>query len=160
MNPSLLARLNAQPDALDHLLGGLSETQLRHRPQPEKWAIFENLAHLFRYQEIFRERLERLLVEESPTFPRYVADEDAGFADWCGKPLKRFLADGQTDRERLNAWIAQLPPEQLARTARHPAYGLLSVEGWMEFFLLHEAHHLFTIFKLGAAVQTSPTRRF
>lgn len=160
MTPRLLTRLQAQPGALDSLLSGLTEGQIRQRPQPDKWSIFENLAHLARYQEIFRERVERLLVEETPTFPRYAADEDAGFAAWCGKSLDQLFADGQTDRDRLNAWLAQLSPNQLPRAARHPAYGLLSVEGWTEFFLLHEAHHHFTIFKLGAAVQLSPTLRF
>lgn len=160
MKASLIARLQAQPDAVHRLLAGLTEAQIRGRPQPDKWSVFENLAHLFRYQEIFRERMVRILAAEHLAFPRYVADEDGGFADWCRKPLKRLLADGQTDRDRLNAWLAQLAPDQLARAARHPAYGLLSVEGWTEFFLLHEAHHLFTLFKLGAAVQPNPTLRF
>ena len=30
----------------------------------------------------------------------------------------------------------------------HPKYGALTLVEWTEFFLLHEAHHLFTLFKL------------
>jgi hypothetical protein len=36
----------------------------------------------------------------------------------------------------------------LLRIGRHPVFGDLAIPAWIEFFLLHEAHHLFTIFKL------------
>lgn len=82
MKPSLLTQLVDQPPALDHLLSGLSEDQIRQRPAPAKWSIFENLAHLSRYQEVFLERMQRITTEDHPTFSRYVADEDPGFAGW------------------------------------------------------------------------------
>jgi hypothetical protein len=41
-----------------------------------------------------------------------------------------------------------LSPDKLDRTGIHPKYGKLNIIDWTEFFLLHEAHHLFAIFQL------------
>ncbi len=154
---SLLARLQAQPEALGPLLFGLTEAQIQARPQPGNWSIFENLAHLARYEAVFRERIQRMLGEENPTFPRYVADEDPGFAAWCAKSFQRLSQETRTQRADLNQFLAALSPAELARTAQHPVYGPMTVEGWTEFFLLHEAHHLLTILKLGGTWrQTGP----
>jgi len=38
--------------------------------------------------------------------------------------------------------------DDLRRVGHHPRYGMLDVRQWTEFFLLHEAHHLYTIFML------------
>lgn len=154
MKPSLLTRLADQPPALDHLLSGLLEDQIRQRPDPARWSIFENLAHLGRYQEVFLERMERITTEDRPTFGRYVADEDSGFAGWTQLSLPTLVERLRGERAALNAFLSILREEHLTRIGLHPAYGPMTVEGWTEFFLLHEAHHFFTILRLGGAMRT------
>jgi hypothetical protein len=44
--------------------------------------------------------------------------------------------------------ITNLNDGELLLTGTHPKFGVLTIPGWTEFFLLHEAHHLFTIFRL------------
>ncbi|HVT60257.1 MAG TPA: DinB family protein [Thermoanaerobaculia bacterium] len=41
--------------------------------------------------------------------------------------------------------VDSLTPDQLDRIGVHPAMGPLPIRLWLEFFLLHEAHHLYTI---------------
>lgn len=154
MKASLLARLANQPDALNHLLHDLTENQLHHRPQPPTWSIVENLAHLGRYQEVFLERIQRITTEDKPTFARYVADHDPGFTDWKELSLPTLLERMHGERAMLNAFLSILREEQLTRTGLHPTYGPMTVEGWTEFFLLHEAHHFLTILRLGGALRT------
>ena len=36
-----------------------------------------------------------------------------------------------------------LTPEQLRRTGVHAKFGPMDVPRWLEFFLVHEAHHLY-----------------
>ncbi len=48
-----------------------------------------------------------------------------------------------------------LHEEQLMRIGLHPVYGPMTIEGWTEFFLLHEAHHFFTILRLGGSTRTA-----
>lgn len=61
MKQSLLTRLANQLDALDPLLSGLTADQIQQRPQPDKWSIHENLAHLGRYQEVFTDRIQQTI---------------------------------------------------------------------------------------------------
>ncbi|MCK8490528.1 MULTISPECIES: DinB family protein [Spirosoma] len=155
MKQSLLHRLASQPDALNHLLFGLTEQQIRQRPPSGKWSIFENIAHLGRYQEIFVDRLHRINSEEAPLFNRYVADEDPGFSGWTQLSVDELLERLRGERATLNAFLSILPEEQLLRVGQHPASGMMTVEGWTELFLLHEAHHFFTVLQLGGALRTA-----
>ncbi|MGH7237346.1 MAG: DinB family protein, partial [Candidatus Saccharimonadales bacterium] len=52
------------------------------------------------------------------------------------------------DREVIYQLITHTPADKLERMGIHPKYGKLTVLDWTEFFLLHEAHHLYTIFQL------------
>lgn len=153
MKQSLLLRLTNQFQALDHLLHGLTEEQIRQRPLSGKWSIFENLAHLGRYQEVFSDRLQHINAEESPSFDQYVADDDPEFIIWCRLSFPELVGRLSIERSRLNAFLSILHEEQLIRSGLHPVYGAMTIEGWTEFFLLHEAHHFFTILKLGGELR-------
>jgi uncharacterized damage-inducible protein DinB len=155
MKQSLLTRLASQPDALDHLLLGLTEEQIRQRPQSGKWSIFENLAHLGRYQEIFTDRIQQINEQEVPSFSRYVADDDPGFSGWTQLSFGELIERMRGERATLNAFLSILREENLTRIGLHSAYGPMTLEGWTEFFLLHEAHHFFAILQVGGAIRTS-----
>jgi hypothetical protein len=152
MKNALLQRLQHQPASLKISLHGLTEEQVKLRPLPDKWSIFENLAHLARYHEVFKERVGFITAGSNPIFQPYRADNDPGFFDWQKKLYKQLMDDFYADRAALNALLASLGDSQLQGTASHPVYGLLNMEGWTEMFLLHEAHHFFTIIKLSALV--------
>ncbi len=148
----MLQRLQYQPSSLDISLHGLTEEQVKLKPLPDKWSIFENLAHLARYHKVFKERVGLITGPGTPVFQPYKADNDPAFFEWQKKPYGQLMDDFYTDRAELNKQLAALTEEQLQGTARHPMYGLLNMEGWTEMFLLHEAHHFFTIIKLAAMV--------
>jgi hypothetical protein len=155
MKNSLMQRMIDQPDSLSILLHDLSEEQIRSRPIPEKWSIFENLVHLARYHEVFRDRMEQIQGEDSPTFQQYKAEDDHGFYDWQQRSFIELTNDFRENRHKLNNYLGSLSTEQLHKTGRHPVYGLINVEGWTELFLLHEAHHFWTIAKLAPQVNNS-----
>ncbi|GAB3330550.1 hypothetical protein GCM10027299_35390 [Larkinella ripae] len=155
MNPSLLARLEHQADALQRLLKGLTENQIRQQPLPGKWSVFETIAHLGRYQEVFLDRMAVLRQQEKPGFGRYVAEEDAGFSEWTTRSYEDLLRDFRSGRNAILQVVRTLPADQLQRVGFHPVYGAMTVEGWMEFFLLHEAHHFLTILKLAGQLRPS-----
>jgi hypothetical protein len=153
MKSCLLLRLQNQPFALESLLRGLPAEQILSRPLPDKWSIFENLAHLARYHEILTERVGLIIAGGNPLFKPYRADDDPGFFEWQKKPYPQLMRDFYADRSKLNSTLDALTMEQLRCTARHPTYSTMNVEGCVEFFLLHEAHHFFTIFKLTAKLR-------
>ncbi|MBS1601357.1 MAG: DinB family protein [Bacteroidetes bacterium] len=148
LSPSALSRLEFQHRTIHDLIGDLPETVLRRNLVAGKWSAFENIAHLTAYQPVFIKRLERMQEESSPRFDRYIAEQDPMFAPTLQKGLGELLADIDLQRSRIIAQCSSMDDATLARTGIHPKYGEFSIRQWTEFFLLHEAHHLYTIFML------------
>ncbi|PYX99012.1 MAG: hypothetical protein DMG63_10280 [Acidobacteria bacterium] len=59
--------------------------------------------------------------------------------------LSAFVANKTADEWNRVRQLSSLSDEQLARTGIHPVLGEMDVPLWLEFFLLHEAHHLYAI---------------
>jgi hypothetical protein len=141
---ALVDRLHSQLDALTFVLARANPSALESRPRPEEWSARENLAHLARHHAVFIERLRRLLAEDRPALGRYRAEDDPDWPTWAALPLDGILERLRTLRAELVALVRRLTPQECARTGLHPTFGELDVAGWLEFFLLHEAHHLYT----------------
>jgi hypothetical protein len=153
---SLRSRLQGQLDALDLVLRDATPAGLGFRPAEGRWSAHENLAHLARHQDVLRARLERILTEDRPLLARYRAEEDPEWPAWAALGTEEVLERLREGRRSLLARLQGLAPEQLARTAEHPAFGVMGVADWLEFFLLHEAHHLYTALgRLGEARRSS-----
>ena len=153
LSSSAQSRLKNQHENLQDLIKGLSEAQLRERVNPDKWSAFEQIAHLTAYQPLFLQRLQLIAGKDNPLFERYVADNDPLFHQCMQYPLKELLEDLATQRFLINNHIAQLSETTLRREGIHPLYGSFSINQWTDFFLLHEAHHLFSTFMLTAALR-------
>jgi hypothetical protein len=148
-------RFATQHLMLDGLLQHATEKQLRQPLEHGKWSVHEQLAHLGRYQEVFSERVNEILTASSPAFPRYAAEEDPGFANWKRRAVKANYDLLKAQRKILADSFKNLGALSLMRTGVHPLYGKLTLTEWVEFFLLHEAHHLFAIFKAITSTRAS-----
>jgi hypothetical protein len=148
LSASILARLRHQHETIRELTGNISEQHLRQRVDPAKWSAFENIAHLACYQPVFLHRLGRIQEENNPFFSRYVADADPEFPRYVQLTLSRLLGEIRTDRQALITLLEGMDETKLCRTGKHARYGQFELSQWVEFFLLHEAHHLYTIFML------------
>ncbi len=143
LSESTSARLATQLEPLARLFTGVGEDAMRRRTTSGKWSAHENLAHLARYHEIFIERLRRMLTEERPQLGRYRSEDDPGAARWMAMSVDETLSQLKTLRSKLVGMIENLSPEELGRTGIHPVLGEMTIPLWIEFFLLHEAHHLY-----------------
>ena len=139
------ARLRGQLECLETLLDGTESGALDRRPIPDKWSGRENLAHLARYQEMFLERIRRILTEEQPLLPRYRAEEDPDWPTWARMPVADVLPSILALRSELIQRVEKLSDHDFLRTAVHPRFGEMNLVQWLEFFLLHEAHHLYIV---------------
>ncbi|MEO5684010.1 MAG: DinB family protein [Chitinophagaceae bacterium] len=154
LSASILARLKHQHETLHELIKGLSEAQLKERINPDKWSAFENLVHLVAYQPTFLQRMQLIAQQPTPLFERYKADNDPVFHQYLGYSLAALLEDLSAQRFLINNQLTQVSETILRREGIHPVYGRFSISQWADFFLLHEAHHLFTIFMLTAALRS------
>jgi hypothetical protein len=142
---TVAVRLQTQLNCLPTILAGIAQDALQHRPTADKWSAKENLAHLARYHEVFRERIARILREDRPVFARYRAEEDPQWPPWAAKSPDAVLAELRTQRSQLISVIHGLSDVELLRTGVHPRFGGMTLLQWTEFFLLHEAHHLYAV---------------
>lgn len=138
-------RLKHQHECLDGLIGRASFDQL-HATAGNGWSLFQHLAHLGRYQQIFTGRIVKIMESPGTEFQRYIADNDPDFKRWCMFTSEKLLATLQSDRKNMHDYLADLSEAELNRTGLHPLYGRMNIIQWTEFFLLHEAHHLYTVF--------------
>lgn len=155
LSESILTRLQYQHKTINELIDNLSEEQLKTRVNPDKWSAFENIVHLAAYQPIFIKRIHLMLDENEPLFERYVADNDPVFLQYKKKSLTELLETISIDRIIILNLVKKLNEEQLNRTGRHKAYGLIKLARWFDVFLLHEAHHLWTIFQITYATRAA-----
>jgi len=147
LSPPSASRLASQLECLPALLEGAAPATLERRTRSGKWSVQENLAHLARHHAVVLERVRKVLAEERPALPRYAAEDDAEWPAWVALPLSEILRRLTTLRAELTALVSSLSDAQLARTGVHPTLGEMALPLWIEFFLLHEAHHLYVVMK-------------
>lgn len=145
---SITTRLEYQHKSLIDIIEGLSDEQIRRQVITGKWSIFENIVHLATYQHAFIHRLRQILSEENPQLSRYTAETDPRFHDNCSRSTREIMQDLIATRRALIDKIFSLGEERVQRRGSHPVYGNMNIAQWLNFFVLHESHHLFTIFKL------------
>ena len=145
LNQLTAVRLRDQLASLDVFVANKTAPQWDREPASGKWSARENLAHLCRYHEIFLDRVNRIVREDRPHFSRYRAEDDEQWSAWSSQAVDLLLARIRELRREVLSKINSLSDEQLARTGTHPVLGEMNVLLWLEFFLLHEAHHLYAI---------------
>lgn len=158
ISSSISTRLQYQHKSLVDIIDGLSDEQARRQVIAGKWSVFENIVHLQTYQHTFIKRIRQVLIEENPVFPRYSAETDLLFTDNCEKSIREIMQDMLTTRKEIASGILSFNETDLAKTGTHPVFGQMNILQWLNFFLLHEAHHLFTIFKLAAELKKESGR--
>lgn len=149
---SLYDRLKNQHQTVFIITHNLADEKLAKSPGSGKWSIHDHIAHLARYQPVFMQRVEKILYEENPSLAAYTAEEDPDFGIWRSWSTQDLLENMAAHRNHIFNKITGLTDKELSRTGIHEKYGSMDVVSWTEFFLLHEAHHIFTIFRM-AVVQ-------
>ncbi len=121
---------------------------LRQEVNPGKWSALDNIAHLAVFQPIFQRRLQRVADEEVPLFEPYTWQEDELFAQYRQLSNRELLAQYRHDREAFIRFVEGLKEGDFRRAGAPSGVRKLNAAQLVEMFLLHESHHLFTIFKL------------
>jgi hypothetical protein len=105
------------------------------------------------YQHAVIKRIQQILDGDNPTFDRYIAEADPLFHENCAKSTREVMQDLLHIRKEMSAGLLSFTETDLKKTGQHPVFGKMNLVQWLNFFLLHEAHHLFTIFKLAAMLK-------
>ena len=145
LSDSLTVRLLTQLESLKLVLGNATPAALKARPKSGKWSAHENLAHLVQHHRATMARIRRMLEEDDPELPSYSAEKDPDWPALAAQSTEGVLHQLGTAREEMIALTCGLSNEQLLRIGVHPAFGPMRLAEWLDFFLIHEAHHLYVI---------------
>lgn len=153
LSSSVSTRMHYQHKTILEIIDGLSDEQTRRNIWPGKWSIFEIIVHLQTYQHTFVRRVKEILGGNCPQFERYSAEADPLFLDNCTKTTSDIIHDMVKLRKQMTAELLTFPEEDYNKQGIHPAFGKMNLSQWMNFFLVHEGHHLFVIFKMAAELK-------
>jgi uncharacterized damage-inducible protein DinB len=152
LSPSTLLRLETQLEVIPLLLAGATPEAVLARPASGQWSAHENLAHLARHHAVFLERLRRILGESAPSLGQYRAEADAAWPEWSCLSTEEVLNRLHALRAEIIRVCKGLSQAEASRVGVHPLFGDMSLARWVEFFLLHEGHHLYVVMtRLGQA---------
>jgi hypothetical protein len=110
------------------------------RPDPKRFTLREMVAHLLEFDEVCRERFERMIREDKPELPNW--DEDEAAKHYAKREAVHDLEVLQDSRRALAAWLEGLSDKEWQMTGSRPGVGTFSVGEGVALMLGHDAYHL------------------
>lgn len=141
-------RLKTQFPIIEELVSKLTNDQCDQEVFDGKWTVRQQLAHLVRYQEVFFENIKIIMSTFNAVITPYQASEDDAFVNTSQLPVRDLLTRLNGHRQVINEFYFNLNSGELSRKGKHTELGNFSIALWAEYFLLHEAHHIFQIFRM------------
>src|SRR3954463_6617894 len=127
----IVSALEAFPDELGRVIFGQHDPESLIRPAPDGgWGVVEILPHLRDWEEIYFDRAVAIV---TPDLPRLQAYDDSLWEierDYRGQDPEDSLAQFAELRERLVAYLTDLPHDAWQREGDHSAYGRITLQ-WM-----------------------------
>lgn len=144
----IISRLTDHIEELDRLLGARSESELKHRPAPGKWSLYEIVMHLVETQDVFIERATRMLVEDKPAIKSFTPDTARQEGWYLTQNFKSRLQTFKEQRSTFIALLKTFTDEQWKAEGRHEGYARYTIEQCTESLMRHEEHHLYQVLNL------------
>lgn len=144
---SVITRLRTQHLDIQKILSDISN-DLLYKKKDNAWSIFDHLIHLAVMQPRFIHRISELVSGQASVFSTYDAKKDPLFEEYHSLEPQDIWDRIQERREDLISIIESLTDAQLTIKGKHDLYGTMSVAEGIDFFLLHEAHHIYRMLML------------
>ncbi len=144
----VLASLERAPGLVRDLVSEMPVDLRKRRRRPEKWSLHEHACHLAAAQDLFEERLERMLTEDNPLIRPYLPHEDDAPDLLLAMDLDTALGRLEAGRKRLVERLRGLTPAQWRRPARHAEYVRYTVYVMFRHLALHDGLHLYRMEEL------------
>lgn len=140
-----IALLEKTPRLLELLLRDLSQELLQWKPGPERWSIAEVIVHMAVIERLYELRARRMVVEDSPDLPPYVAPSPA---ELLAKPARQHLEDFIALRRAFVFYLHSVPAASASRTGRHHEIGAITLSQMLHELANHDLGHLRQIAEL------------
>ena len=127
------------------MIGDVSQQEAQTlRDGPDGWSILEIVCHVRDYQDIFLERVERMVAEDHPTLTPYDAEAREALItqnQYAQQNLKAVYQDYVATRHRFIALVTGMDEAQLARTGNNPLTGIINPVVTTFHTIMHDVDH-------------------
>jgi len=137
-----LRKLASTPDRLTQLAKRLDAKGLAASYGPGKWTIRQIVCHLRDCELMYGVRMRQMLSMDHPTLQPFDQDAWAGAARYDRQDAARAIATLAEVRAGNLEMLKLAGAGALARGARHPDYGDITVGQLVRHLLAHDENHL------------------
>lgn len=143
---------------LAQLVEGVSASELRTRPAPEKWSVSEIIAHLADGEIVSAFRMRFILGSPGSPVVAYDQDKWVTSGHYDKREPQKSIELFRVLREANLALLESLRPEQWKEYGVHSERGQESIEHIVRFFAGHDINHLLQIERILARKDTTSKR--
>lgn len=139
----IISALEAFPDELGRAISGVSDPEALYRPASDGgWGVVEILPHLRDWEEIYYERITKLLEEDGPYLPGYDDSLWSIERDYRGQDPKETYESFQSLRARTVELLRSLPASAWERAGEHGYFGEITLQWLANHIVDHDQEHL------------------
>ncbi|MBL8087417.1 MAG: DinB family protein [Chthonomonas sp.] len=142
MHPYVLVAPSLTAGTLERLLHTIPEARFHERPDPNRFTIIEEIAHLADWEPIFLERIKGAAEQDGYVVTPYDESERAVTQRYADQPIWQSLEKFRVQREANLAYCRSLTETQLQREVPHPNFGPMRTIDLIGFMGLHDAYHI------------------
>ena len=137
-----LAVQAATAEKLDQLIAGVSISELRRRPAPEKWSVNEIIVHLADAEIVIGYRLRLVLGSPGTAIAAYDQDSWVVSGHYDERDPRKSVEQFRVLREANLLLLKSLQPEQWKHYGMHTERGQESIEDMVRIYAGHDTNHL------------------
>src|SRR5215469_6836829 len=137
-----LAVQAATAEKLDQLIKGVSLSELRRRPAPEKWSVSEIIAHLADAEIVIGYRSRLVLGSPGSAIVAYDQDSWVVSGHYDERDPRKSVEQFRVLREANLLLLKSLQPEQWKHYGMHSERGQESIEDMVRIYAGHDINHL------------------
>jgi uncharacterized damage-inducible protein DinB len=134
--------IEATPRNLENLIGNLPQSRLDFRPEPGRWSIREQVAHLADAELIMTARLRWAAAQPGHTVTAFDQDQWAKTNKYRSLDVRLSLATFAAIRRWTLALLSDLSPAEHAGWIEHEERGTESVSQLVRMMAGHDLNHL------------------
>jgi len=143
-----LAVQAATAERLAQLIEGVSTSELRRRPAPDKWSVREIIAHLADGEIVGGFRVRFILGSPGSPVVAYDQDKWVTSGHYDKRDPQKSVELFRVLREANLALLESLEPDEWKRYGMHSERGKESIEHIVRMFAGHDVNHLRQIEKI------------
>jgi hypothetical protein len=143
-----LAVQAATAERLAQLIEGVSTSELRRRPAPDRWSVSEIIAHLADGEIVGGFRVRFILGSPGSPVVAYDQDKWVTSGHYDKRDPQKSVELFRVLREANLAVLESLKPEQWKQCGMHSERGKESIEHIVRMFAGHDVNHLQQIEKI------------